>query len=157
DLSINAMARGSDGKLVDPFGGQADIEARLLRHVSPAFREDPLRVLRVARFAARFARLGFKVAPETLALMREIAASGELGHLVAERVWQEWHLALQTANPSTFLVVLQDCNALQPLFGELEVLWNAPAPAFANLERASILSEDSEVRFAALLLLCSDV
>lgn len=152
DLSINAMARGNDGKLVDPFGGQADIEARLLRHVSPAFREDPLRVLRVARFAARFARLGFKVAPETLALMREIAASGELGHLVAERVWQEWHLALQTSKPSTFLFVLQDCHALQPLFGELEALWNAPVPSFTNLERASILSDDSEVRFAALLL-----
>ncbi|HHX83001.1 MAG TPA: multifunctional CCA tRNA nucleotidyl transferase/2'3'-cyclic phosphodiesterase/2'nucleotidase/phosphatase [Pseudomonadaceae bacterium] len=157
DLSINAMARGSDGKLVDPFGGRADIEARQLRHVSPAFREDPLRVLRVARFAARFARLGFEVAPETLALMRDIAASGELSHLIAERVWQEWQLALQTSNPSTFLAVLQDCNALQALFGELESLWKQPAQAFANLDRACVLSDDTEVRFAALLLGCSDI
>jgi tRNA nucleotidyltransferase (CCA-adding enzyme) len=152
DLTINAMARGSDGVLIDPFGGQADIDARLLRHVSPAFREDPLRVLRVARFAARFDPLGFRVAPETLALMQEISASGELSHLVPERVWQEWHLALQTAAPATFLQVLRDCGALQPLFPELDALWSDPEAGLARLTCASSLSDAAEVRFAALLL-----
>ena len=96
DLTINAIAMAEDGSLVDPYHGQADIEARLLRHVSPAFAEDPLRVLRVARFAARFHHLGFSVAPETLQLMQAITKAGELQHLVPERVWQEWHAALQT-------------------------------------------------------------
>src|SRR6266436_1083073 len=99
DLTINAMARDAGGRLIDPFGGQADLRARVLRHVSAAFAEDPVRILRVARFAARFAGLGFKVAPETLALMRAMVSAGEANALVSERVWRELELALGTAHP----------------------------------------------------------
>ena len=120
DLTINAMARGDDGVLVDPFGGAADLASRLLRHVSPAFVEDPLRVLRVARFAARFAPLGFRVAEPTLQLMREIAASGELQHLVAERVWAETEKALREARPGVYL---------QVLIPELDRLYGTPQRA----------------------------
>src|SRR5258708_5403491 len=113
DLTINAMARGEDGVLVDPYGGQADLAAGVLRHVSPAFVEDPLRVLRVARFAAR---LRFAVAPETEALMRAIVASGELTTLTPERVWQELSRGLCEAQPSRLLAVLRECRLLAQLF-----------------------------------------
>ena len=108
DLTINAIAKDVDtGKLVDPYHGQRDVQARVIRHVSDAFLEDPVRVLRAARFAARFAPLGFTVAPETMALMQRIAASGELDALVPERVWQETLKALNTKSPQTFFAVLR--------------------------------------------------
>ncbi len=128
DLTINAMARDSDGNLVDPYGGQRDLEARWLRHVSPAFAEDPLRVLRVARFAARFADLGFRVHPGTLDLMREITSSGELEHLVPERAWSEIRRAMESARPSLFVSVLRECGALQALLPEVEALYGVPQP-----------------------------
>ena len=115
DFTINAIAQAEDGSLVDPYGGVRDIEARVLRHVSPAFAEDPVRILRAARFMARFAPLGFRVAEETLQLMRDMVASGEVDHLVAERVWQELRKALEEAQPSAAIRVLRDCGALAPL------------------------------------------
>jgi tRNA nucleotidyltransferase (CCA-adding enzyme) len=163
DLTINAMAMAEDGTLIDPYRGCADMEARLLRHVSPAFAEDPLRVLRVARFAARFHHLGFRVAPETLQLMQSIAAAGELQHLVPERVWQEWHAALQTLNPQVFFSVLKDSHALDILFPELARLFGVPQPKHFHpeidtgvhtlmvLEQAAMLSPDPLIRFAALV------
>src|SRR5580765_6558219 len=117
DLTINAMARDEKGTLIDPFGGQADLRAGVLRHVSPAFVEDPLRVLRVARFAARF---GFAVAPETLRLMRVLVASGELAELAAERVWQELARGLMEPHPSRMIEVLRDCGALGRLLPEID-------------------------------------
>jgi tRNA nucleotidyltransferase (CCA-adding enzyme) len=128
DLTINAIARGPDERLIDPFGGKADIESRVLRHVSPAFSEDPLRVLRVARFAARFAPLGFTVHPSTLALMSGMAASGELSHLVPERVWGEIESAMSTAKPGVFIDVLRQCDALSVLLPEVDVLFGVPQP-----------------------------
>ncbi len=116
DLTVNALARGPDGVLIDPYGGERDLRDGVLRHVSPAFAEDPLRILRVARFAAQ---LGFVVAPETIALMRAMAGAGALAELPAERVWQEFHKALDSADAAAFLRVLQDANALQPWFVEL--------------------------------------
>lgn len=126
DLTINAMARDADGELVDPHGGRADLEKRLLRHVSPAFAEDPLRVLRVARFAARFAPLGFTVHPDTLDLMRTIREAGELEHLVPERAWQEIHAAMAAARPSVFVATLRACGALEVLLPEVERLYGVP-------------------------------
>ncbi len=128
DLTVNAMARDPDGKLVDPFGGCRDLEDRVLRHVSPAFEEDPLRVLRVARFAARFAPLGFRVHPDTLALMRRIADSGELAHLVPERAWSEIRRAMGSARPSQFIRVLREGGALVALLPEVEALFGVPQP-----------------------------
>jgi tRNA nucleotidyltransferase (CCA-adding enzyme) len=125
DLTINAMARGDDGVLVDPYGGEADLRAGLLRHVSPAFVEDPLRVLRVARFAAR---LDFAVAPETEAMLREIVAGGELAALATERVWQELAKGLSEARPSRMLAVLRECGALAQLLPEVDALFGAPLP-----------------------------
>ncbi|MGH8798737.1 MAG: multifunctional CCA addition/repair protein [Casimicrobiaceae bacterium] len=125
DLTINAIARGSDGELVDPYGGIADLRAGILRHVRPAFAEDPLRVLRVARFAARF---GFAVAPETEALMRGIASGGELATLTPERVWQELAGALMAATPSRFFAVLRRCGALGALLPEVDALFGVPQP-----------------------------
>jgi tRNA nucleotidyltransferase (CCA-adding enzyme) len=125
DLTINAIARDDDGTLIDPHGGVADLRAGILRHVSPAFAEDPLRVLRVARFAARF---GFSVAPETEALLREIAAGGELATLTAERVWQELAKALMEARPSLFFEVLRRCGALGQLLPEVDALFGVPQP-----------------------------
>ena len=110
DLTINAMAEDEQGQLIDPYGGQADLSARQLRHVSPAFAEDPLRVLRVARFAARYADLGFRVAPDTLALMRQLAESGELQALTPERSWKEISRALMEHRPDVFVQVLRDCG-----------------------------------------------
>ena len=125
DLTINAMARGEDGVLIDPHGGAADLAAGVLRHVSSSFAEDPLRVLRVARFAARFA---FAVAPETEALMRAIVASGELGTVAPERVWQELAKGLLEAQPSRMLSVLRDCGALPELLPEVAALYGVPQP-----------------------------
>jgi tRNA nucleotidyltransferase (CCA-adding enzyme) len=129
DLTINAMARDDTGRLIDPCGGARDLERRVLRHVSPAFREDPLRVLRVARFAARFARLGFRVHPDTLALMTGMAASGELAHLAPERVWAEIAGAMGEPTPSAFITVLRECGALAVLLPELDRLFGIPQPA----------------------------
>ena len=111
DLTINAMAESLDGRLIDPFNGAADLEQKLLRHVSPAFAEDPVRILRVARFAARFAPRGFRVVDETIALMRTMVASGEVDHLVPERVWTELERALGEDRPSRFFEVLRGCGA----------------------------------------------
>ena len=129
DLTINAIAEADDGTLVDPYGGVRDLEARVLRHVSPAFAEDPLRVLRVARFAARYAPLGFSIAPATLALMGDIVDAGELEHLVAERVWQETQRALGEASPGTYVRVLRACGALRVLFPEVDALYGVPQRA----------------------------
>lgn len=129
DLTINAIAEDADGVLTDPFGGVDDIEARVLRHVSPAFLEDPVRVLRVARFAARFAPLCFTVAPETLALMQRMVREGEVDHLVPERVWAETRKALGEAQPSAFLRVLRECGALAVLFPEIDALYGVPQRA----------------------------
>ena len=126
DLTINAMARDDAGNLIDPHGGQADLEARILRHVSPAFVEDPLRVIRVARFAARLAAFEFAVHPDTIALMREIVDSGELQHLAAERIWSEIEDALATSQPGRFVEVLRDCGALQVLLPEVDALFGVP-------------------------------
>ena len=128
DLTINAMARSPDGTLTDPYGGKADLESRLLRHVSPAFSEDPLRVLRVARFAARFAQLGFTVHPSTKLIMREITESGELSHLVPERVWGEIESAMSTRQPGVFVDVLRQCGALLVLLPEVDALFGVPQP-----------------------------
>ena len=162
DLTINAIAEDEQGRLVDPYGGAKDIEARLLRHVSPAFSEDPVRVLRAARFAARFAPLGFTVAPETLALMRGMVESGEVDALVPERVWQETLKALNTERPSVYFEVLRQCGALQKVFPELARLWGVPQPAkwhpeidtgvhvMMVLDQAARLSPEATVRYAAL-------
>ena len=129
DLTINAIAEGEDGQLVDPFHGVRDLEERLLRHVSPAFVEDPVRLLRVARFAARFAPLGFTVARETMALMQQMVRDGEIDHLVPERVWQETRKALGEAQPSAFLQVLRESGALAVLFPEVDALYGVPQRA----------------------------
>ena len=126
DLTINAMARNDDGSLIDPYGGQLDLQQKILRHVSDAFVEDPLRVLRVARFAARFAGFGFRVHESTMALMREITQSGELQHLAAERIWREIELAMKTEKPSVFISVLRECGALQVLLPEVNRLFGVP-------------------------------
>jgi tRNA nucleotidyltransferase (CCA-adding enzyme) len=163
DLTINAIAQGADGTLVDPFGGRRDIESRTLRHVSQAFIEDPVRILRVARFAARFAPLGFRVAPETLDLMRSMVVRHEVDALVAERVWQESEKALRETAASTFFKVLRECGALKPIFPEIDALFGVPQPAqwhpeidtgvhtLMVLDQASMLSADPKVRFAALV------
>ncbi|MBK9784288.1 MAG: multifunctional CCA addition/repair protein [Betaproteobacteria bacterium] len=121
DLTINAMAKGADGELIDPYCGQRDLQAKILRHVGPAFAEDPVRILRIARFAARFS--DFSVAPETLALMRGMVASGEVDHLVAERVWQELAKGLMEDKPSRLFEVLRDCGALARLLPEVDALF----------------------------------
>ena len=128
DLTINAMAETSSGEIVDPYGGRGDLDARLLRHVSDSFIEDPVRVLRVARFAARYAALGFRVAEETVALMRSMTDSGELTALVPERVWQETERALGESRPDVFFSTLRDCGALQVIFPELAALYGIPQP-----------------------------
>ena len=163
DLTINAMARGGDGVLIDPHGGRLDLEARWLRHVSPSFVEDPLRVLRVARFAARFSPLGFRVAPETLDLMRRIVEAGEMAALVAERVWAETARALGEVRPREYFEVLRACGALAAVFPEIEALYGVPQPprwhpeidtglhTMLALEAAAELSPDTVVRFAALV------
>jgi tRNA nucleotidyltransferase (CCA-adding enzyme) len=127
DLTINAIARADDGTLTDPFGGVADLEARVLRHVGPAFIEDPVRILRVARFAARFSE--FSVAPETLDLMGQMVTGGEVDHLVAERVWQELAKGLMESRPSRMIELLRECGALQKLLPELDRLFGVPQRA----------------------------
>ena len=126
DFTLNAIARAENGELTDPFGGQRDIDARVLRHVSPAFAEDPVRILRAARFMARFASLGFGIAPETLALMQRMVDAGEVDHLVPERVWQEIHAALRSQTPSAFLQTLRACGALKILLPEVDALYGVP-------------------------------
>ena len=162
DLTINAMAQDSDGQIIDPWQGRKDLNDRLLRHVSSAFIDDPLRVLRVARFAARFAAQGFTIAPDTLALMQQLSASGELAHLTAERVWKETEKVLSGPAPEVYFQVLRDCGALQVLFPELDNLFGVPAPAkwhpeidtgihsLMTLSMAASLTDDPAVRFAAL-------
>ena len=163
DLTINAIAQSADGTLIDPFGGRRDLEARVLRHVSPAFVEDPVRILRVARFAARFAPLGFRVAAETLALMRVMVERREVDALVAERVWQETEKALREPKAAEFFRVLRECGALQPVYPEIDALFGVPQPAqwhpeidtgvhtLMVLDQAAALSPDPAVRFAALV------
>ncbi len=146
DLTVNAMAMDSNGEIIDPYNGQNDLNDRILRHVSDAFIEDPLRVLRVARFAARYHKYGFTIADETVELMREISISGELKSLTPERVWQEMQLSLAdggensditSGNPEVFFQVLQQCNALEELWPELAVLWGIPNPALWHPEICS--------------------
>lgn len=161
DLTINAIAQSDSGELIDPYNGQNDVNNRLLRHVSDAFVEDPLRVLRVARFAARFHYLGFTIAPETMALMKTLVESGELSHLTPERVWQEWEKSLSSQNPDIFLSVLKECGALTVVLPELDALFGVPQPekwhpeidtgihTLMVTQQAALLSQDLPTRFAA--------
>ena len=163
DLTVNAMARSAEGEIIDPYGGQRDLAARVLRHVSAAFVEDPLRVLRTARFAARYAHLGFSVAPETLALMAEIVDQGELAHLPAERIWVELERALGERDPQVFVQVLRDCGALEALLPEVAALFGVPQTeryhpeidtgihTLMALQQAARLTPASDVRFALLV------
>ncbi len=163
DLTINAMAQTAAGDIIDPFHGQRDLRERVLRHVSPAFAEDPVRILRVARFAARYATLGFTLAPETVMLMSDMVNSGEVSALIAERVWQETERALAEQTPGRFFEVLRECGALRVIFPELDALFGVPQPAEYHpeidtgvhtllvLQQAARLSKDAKVRFAALL------
>ena len=163
DLTINAMALHTDGNIIDPYGGQDDLKHRVLRHVSDAYAEDPLRVLRTARFAARYAHLQFTVAPETINLMADIVKQGELAHLPAERVWVELEKALGERNPEVFIKVLRDCGALEKLLPEVEALFGVPQSAehhpevdtglhiLMAIQQAVALSADTDVRFAVLL------
>jgi tRNA nucleotidyltransferase (CCA-adding enzyme) len=163
DLTINAMARGADGEIIDPYDGSRDLERRVLRHVSDAFAEDPLRVLRVARFAARFSTLGFSVADPTLELMRAIAASGELESLSPERIWRETEKALAASDPRAFFETLRRCGALDHVFPEIARLFGVPQPpkwhpeidtglhTMMALAQAASQSEDPVVRFAVLV------
>jgi tRNA nucleotidyltransferase (CCA-adding enzyme) len=128
DLTINAMAEDGAGNIIDPYGGQVDLASRLLRHVSAAFTEDPVRILRVARFAARYSPLGFKVAEETMTLMRAMVADGEANALIAERVWTETEKALGEPCPDVFISVLRECGALKVIFPEIDALFGVPQP-----------------------------
>ena len=162
DLTINAMAEDAAGHVIDPYHGQRDLDARRLRHVSEAFAEDPVRILRVARFAARYASLGFEVAEDTLALMRRMVDDGEANALVAERVWTETEKALAEPNPEVFITVLRACGALRVVYPEIDALFGVPQPekwhpeidagihTMMVLEQAARLSDDPIVRFAAL-------
>jgi tRNA nucleotidyltransferase (CCA-adding enzyme) len=163
DLTINALAETETGEIIDPFGGVADLESRVLRHVSPAFVEDPVRILRVARFVARFAAENFHVADETMALMRQMVDNGEVDALVPERVWQEMRQALSEPKPSRFIEVLRECGALKKLFPEIDILFGIPQSEEYHPEidtgvhtlmvtdQAARLTEDTAVRFAALV------
>ncbi|MFW1753124.1 multifunctional CCA addition/repair protein [Acinetobacter wanghuae] len=163
DLTINAMAMDDDGNIYDPYGGQADLKQRLLRHVSDAFVEDPLRVLRIARFAARYHRLGFKVAPETLSLMQTLSESGELNALTPERVWKETSRALMERDADVYFEVLRSCGALKVLFPEIDALFGIPQrPEYhpeidcgihtlMSLQQACRQNYSLDVRFAVLV------
>src|SRR5690606_12575365 len=163
DLTINAMAEDDQGEIIDPYGGQADLAARLLRHVSPAFEEDPVRILRVARFAARYHHLGFRVAEDTLTLMRAMVDKGEVDYLVKERVWKETERALGERSPQIFVQVLRDCGALARLMPELDRLFgvlqrpeyhpevDTGIHSLMSLAAAARLSPTPLVRFAALI------
>ncbi len=164
DLTINAMAQDEAGIIIDPYGGQRDLNARILRHVSPAFAEDPVRILRVARLLARYADLGFSIAPETYYLMRQMVRAGEVNALVPERVWQEFSLALMETQPQQFFRVLRKCGALAILFPELDQLFGIPdvpqlhaeidcgEHALLALTRAAKLNYSGNIRYSALLL-----
>ena len=163
DLTINAMAQDEDGNIIDPYNGQQDLTNKQLRHVSEAFEEDPLRVLRVARFAARFHHLGFTVAKETITLMERISNSGELKYLTPERVWVETERALSEKSPWVYFEVLRECTALSHCFPELDALFGIPQPekhhpeidtglhSLLSLQQATHLSQDTAVRFAAVM------
>jgi tRNA nucleotidyltransferase (CCA-adding enzyme) len=163
DLTINAIAQDTEGRLIDPYGGSLDLQQKILRHVSPAFSEDPLRVLRVARFAARFADRGFSIADETMHLMSDMALSGELQHLPAERIWQELEKSLREPSPVVFVQTLRRCGALQGILPEVNRLFGIPQPeqyhpeidtgehTLMTLNQACRLSKDPVVRYAALL------
>jgi len=163
DLTINAMAVDADGELIDPFGGMQDIENRLIRHVSDAFIEDPVRILRAAKFAARFADLGFRIAPQTRDLMRQMVADGEADALVPDRVWKETAAALAGLNPRLYFEALRSCGALRVVFPEVDRLFGVPQPekwhpeidaglhTMMVVEQSAILSSDLDVRFAALV------
>jgi len=166
DLTINAMAADDNGDIVDPFNGQEDLKNKILRHVSPAFTEDPLRVLRVARFLARYFHLGFSIAPSTKELMTELAKSGELKALTPERVWTETARALSEKSPHIYFQTLRDCGALSDWFPEIDCLWGVPNPerwhpeidtgvhTMMVLEQSALLSKDTITRFSAL---CHDL
>lgn len=163
DLTINAMAMTPEGLLVDPYGGRRDLEQRIFRHISPAFAEDPVRILRIARFAARYADLGFTLAEETRVLMQSMVTAGEVDHLVPERMWAELFKALNEKSPSAFFYTLKDCAALDKIFPEISCLFGVPQPekhhpevdtgihVMLCLEQAALLSPSPEVRFAALV------
>ncbi|RMH12714.1 MAG: multifunctional CCA addition/repair protein [Gammaproteobacteria bacterium] len=163
DLTINTLARDSEGRILDFFGARRDLQNRVLRHVSPAFAEDPVRVLRLARFAARFHHLGFTIAPETLELVRTMSASGELSSLVPERIWKELYKSLLTLDPSRFIQCLRDGQALKVIFPEIERLFGVPQPekyhpeidtgihVMMAMDRARRISEAPEVVFAAMM------
>jgi len=163
DLTINAMAENQHGDLVDPYGGQQDLEARTLRHVSQAFSEDPVRVLRIARFAARYHHLGFSLAAETAELIAQMGKSGELESLVAERVWAEMSRALDEPHPEVFFQTLRDCHVLNKLFPEIDALFGVPQTAkyhpevdtgvhlMMALQKSAELELDNETRFAVLM------
>lgn len=163
DLTINAIAQTEEGEIVDPYGGASDLRQKILRHVSPAFAEDPVRVLRVARFAARYHHMGFTVATETLELMTAMVVSGELNYLVAERVWKELSRALLERSPDQFIEVLRQCGALKVVMPEIDNLFGVPQPpqhhpevdtglhCELSLLRAAELSDRISVRFATLV------
>jgi len=166
DITINAMAETDNGELIDPFQGKDDLDKRILRHVSEAFSEDPVRILRIARFKAKLGRFGFEIAPETKALMKSMVDAGEIDTLVPERVWQEIQKALQTDYPAYFFEVLRECGALALLWPDLNALWGVPQPeehhpeidtgihTMMALDMAAKLSSDPLVRFAAV---CHDL
>ena len=163
DLTINAIAQTQSGEIIDPYGGQRDLSAKVLRHVSAAFVEDPVRILRLARFAARFADLGFTVAEETAALMRQMVSAGEVDSLVPERVWQETVRALAESRPDVFFQVLRDCGALAVIFPEIDALYGIPQPAkwhpeidtgvhvMLAVRYAARIAAPTSVRFAVLM------
>jgi tRNA nucleotidyltransferase (CCA-adding enzyme) len=163
DLTINAMAEDEQGKIIDPYEGQADLQQKLLRHVSPAFAEDPVRILRIARFAARYHQYGFRVADETVSLMQTMVSNGEVDHLVAERIWKETERALAEPNPEIFIQVLRECHALEKIFPEINALFGVPQTAvhhpeidtgihtLMSLQQAAKLSINPCIRFATLL------
>lgn len=163
DLTVNAMAMDDGGRIIDPYHGQQDIENRQLRHVSAAFAEDPVRILRVARFTARYHTLGFSIAPDTLQLMREMVSNGEVDHLTSERLWKEFVRALAEPSPQLFIEVLRSCGALKRLMPELDALFGVPQPeehhpeidtglhALLCLQRVAKLTHSTEARFACLL------
>ena len=163
DLTINAIAQDENGQIIDPYHGRKDLENRIFRHVSPAFSEDPVRILRVARFAARYSHLGFTLAEETLQLMKQMVRIGETDHLVAERVWTELQKALSEKTPAAFFYTLKECNALATIFPEIDRLFGVPQltkhhpeidtgiHSLLSLTQAGKLSARPEVRLAALL------
>lgn len=163
DLTINAMAEDSQGDIIDPYKGQVDLQERILRHVSPAFAEDPVRILRTARFAARYHQYGFQVAEETKILMQSMVQHGEVDHLVAERIWKETERALAEPHPEIFIQVLRDCGALARLFPEIDALFGVPQTAthhpeidtgvhtLMSLQQAVAMTNNTSIRFATLL------